>query len=160
MKRAWLIVVAGLVLALAAYAGIYFTRTAENRSIEKSSQPMLSWLQDEYHLSDEQFARVRELYTAYQPKCVEMCRKIDDQNAAVKRLLASTNSITPEIKDALAKAAQLRVECQTAMFAHFYEVAQAMPPAEGKRYLAWVQQETLMPAQMPPTKQPSSPQSP
>ena len=85
-----------------------------------------------------------------------MCRKIDEQNARIETLLAETNAMTPEIKDALAKAAQLRVECQTAMLAHFYEVAQAMPPEEGKRYLAWVQQETLTPGKMPPTKQPQS----
>lgn len=154
MKRAWFIVIAGLVLGLAAYAGIYFARTADNHSIVKGSQPMLSWLQQEYHLSDSQFARVCELYAAYQPKCAEMCRRIDAQNTETERLLAATNAVTPEIREALARAAQLRAECQTAMLEHFYEVAQAMPAEEGKRYLAWVQQETIMPAKMLSTNPP------
>lgn len=154
MKRTWFIVIAGLVLGLSAYTGIYFARTADNHLIEKGNQPMLSWLQEEYHLSDSQFARVCELYAAYQPKCAEMCRRIDAQNAETERLLAATNAITPEIREALARAAQLRAECQTAMLEHFFEVARAMPPEQGKRYLAWVQQETLMPGKMLSTNPP------
>ncbi len=37
------------------------------------------------------------------------------------------------------------------MMQHFYEVSRAMPPEQGKRYLAWVQSETLLPGQMVPT---------
>ena len=84
MRRSWFIVVAGLIVALAAYAGIYFTSTAKQHALEQSNQPTLSWLQQEYHLSNDQFARVQELYAAYQPKCAEMCRRIDEQNAEVK----------------------------------------------------------------------------
>lgn len=156
MRRAWFIIITGFLLAIAGYAGIYLARSKENHSSEKAGP--LAWLQSEYHLSDPQFAHVCELYAAYQPRCAEMCRKIDEQNTRVAALLAQTNTITPDIKDALAKAAQLRAECQTAMLAHFYEVAQAMPPEEGKRYLDWVQQETLMPSKMPPTKQSSQSQ--
>ena len=81
-----------------------------------------------------------------------MCRRIDDQNARVQQLLAATNAVTPEIKDALAEAARLRAECQTAMLQNFYEVSRAMPADQGKRYLAWVQGETLLPGKMVPTK--------
>ena len=59
--------------------------------------------------------------------------------------------VTPEIKQALTEAAYLRVECQSAMMQHFYEVSRAMSPDQGKRYLTWVQQETLLPGQMLPT---------
>ena len=154
MRRPWVIIIVGMAIGLAAYSGVYFARTAENQSVEKSRQPTLSWLQKEYHLSDQQFDHVCELYAAYQPKCVEMCRRIDEQNSETEKLLAATNLITPEITEALSKAVRLRVECQSAMLAHFYEVAEAMPPEDGKRYLAWVQQETLTPGRMPPTKQP------
>jgi len=34
------------------------------------------------------------------------------------------------------------------MLNHFYQVSQVMPPDEGKRYLAWMQKETLIPAPM------------
>ena len=119
--------------------------------MDQSSHPELAWLKHEYHLTDAQFAQVAQLHDAYRPKCAEMCRRIDDQNAKVQQLLASTNTVTPEIKQALTKAAQLRVECQSAMMQHFYEVSRAMPPEQGKRYLSWVQQDTLLPGRMVPT---------
>src|SRR5258706_5650217 len=122
--------------------------------MEQSSHPELAWLKNEYNLSDAQFAQVIQLHDAYYPKCAEMCRRIDEQNAKVQQLLAATNVVTPQIKKALADAAQLRVECQSAMMQHLYEVSRDMPTAEGKRYLDWVQQETLLPGQMVPTRPP------
>src|SRR5438067_2141704 len=86
----------------------------------------------------EAVAQVVQLHDAYRPQCAEMCRRIDEQNARVQQLLAATNAVTPEIKEALAEAARLRAECETAMLQHFYEVSRQMPPAQGKRYLVWV----------------------
>src|SRR5581483_5959786 len=110
----------------------------------------MAWLKQAYGLNDVQHTRIVELYTVYRPKCAEMCRRINEKNAQLKLLLSATNAVTPEIKEALMEAAQLRSECQTAMLNHFYEVSQVMAPEEGKKYLNWVQQETLMPGQMPP----------
>src|SRR5882672_8988953 len=152
MKRTWLILLGGIAAGCVAYAGIYLRTTSAQRSMEQSTRPELAWLKHEYHLSDAQFAQVVQLHDAYKPKCAEMCRRIDDQNARVQKLLAATNTVTPEIKQALAQAAQLRAECESAMMQHFYEVSQAMPSDQGKRYLAWVQSETLLPGQMIPTK--------
>jgi len=81
-------------------------------------------------------------------------RTFDDQNAKVQQLLAGTNTVTSEIKQALAEAAQLRAECESAMLQHFFEVSRAMPPDQAKRYLSWVQEQTLMPGQMVPTAPP------
>ncbi len=150
MKRSWLILFGGLLAGLVAYTCIYLHATSTQRSAEQSSRPELTWLQTEYRLTDAQLAQVVQLHDAYRPKCAEMCRRIDDQNAKVQQLLSATNTVTPEIKQALAQAAQLRVECQSAMMQHFYEVSRVMPPGQGKRYLAWVQQETLLPGQMVP----------
>jgi Spy/CpxP family protein refolding chaperone len=149
MKRAWFIIVVGLMAAFAGYACVYLVCTCEQCSIEKKDGASLAWLQTEYHLTDAQLARVRELHDAYQPQCMAMCRKIDEKNAELQTLLAATNVITPEIRKALAESAQLRAECEQAMLAHFYEVAQVMPPEQGRRYLAWVQSATMMPGQMP-----------
>ena len=155
MKRVWFTIVGGLSLAVAAYACVYLAGTSAERSVRSSGEPTLVWLQREYQLSDAQFARVRQLHQEYQPKCMEMCRKIDEKNTQLQLLLAATNVITPEIEQKLSEAAQLRAECQTAMLEHFYEVARVMPIEQGKRYLAWMQQETMMPGQMPPAKPPS-----
>lgn len=150
MKRPWFIVLGGLVLAFAAYACVYFTGTSTERALARSDKPALAWLQQEYQLNDAQFARLCELHDAYRPTCMEMCRKIDAKNAQLQKLLAATNVITPEIKQALGEAAQIRAECEAAMLDHFYKVAQTMPPEQGMRYLEWVQQETLKPTRMMP----------
>jgi len=152
LKKSWLILFGGLLAGIIAYTCIYLHATSAQRSMEQSTRPELAWLKHEYHLSDTQFAQVVQLHDAYKPKCAEMCRRIDEQNARVQKLLAATNTVTPEIKQALAQAAQLRAECESAMMQHFYEVSQAMPSDQGKRYLAWVQSETLLPGQMIPTK--------
>jgi hypothetical protein len=149
-KRAWLIVLGGLFLAVAAYACVYLAGTATQRSVDNSDKPALAWLKQEYRLDDAQFARLCEVHDAYRPTCMEMCRKIDAKNAQIEKLLAATNVITPGIRKALAEAAEIRAECEAAMLEHFYKVAQTMPPEQGKRYLAWVQQETLKPQQMMP----------
>ena len=150
MKRSWLIILGGLALAVCAYACIYFGTTVAERSVERSNRPELAWLQMEFQLTDAQLTRVMELHNAYAPKCDEMCRAIDAKNAEIQRLLAATNVITPEIKQALAQAAEIRAECETAMLDHFYKVAATMPPEQAKRYLDWVQQQTLKPSKMMP----------
>lgn len=150
MKRSWLIIIGGLVLAAVGYACIFLHGTSGQRSVEQSSRPELAWLQQEYQLSDAQFARVMELHNAYRPKCDEMCRVIDAKNAQLQKLLAATNVVTPEIKQALAEAAAIRVECESAMLDHYYKVAQTMPPEQGRRYLDWVQGQTLRPSKMMP----------
>jgi hypothetical protein len=150
MKRPWLIIFGGLALAVCAYLCIYFGKTVTERSVERSNRPELAWLQMEFQLTDAQLTRVMELHNAYAPKCDEMCRAIDAKNAEIQKLLAATNVITPEIKQALAQAAEIRAECETAMLDHFYKVAATMPPEQAKRYLDWVQQQTLKPSKMMP----------
>ncbi len=138
-----------------AYASVYLAGTATKRSVEKSDNPALAWLKHEYRLDDAQFARLCALYRAYRPKCMEMCRQVDATNAQITKLIGSANAVTPQLKRALAEAGQLRVECETTMIEHFYSVAKTMPPPQAKRFLAWVQRETLNPGPM--TQGPLSP---
>lgn len=157
-KRAWFVVLGGLFLAVAAYACVYLAGTATQRAVDNSDKPALAWLQKEYQLNAAQFARLCEVHDAYRPTCMEMCRKIDAKNAQIEKLLAATNVVTPEIRQALAEAATIRAECEAAMLEHFYKVAQTMPPEQGKRYLDWIRQETFRPSQMMPGEsQESSP---
>jgi hypothetical protein len=60
------------------------------------------------------------------------------------QLLAATNTITPEIEKALAESALLRADCQKKMLQHFYDVSRTMQLEQGKRYLAWVQKQTVL----------------
>lgn len=144
MKRSWLILVAGMVLALAAYCGFYYVGTAKVRNLEKSDTPELAWLKAEFHLSDTEFGRICQMHESYLAGCAERCRLIDEKNARLRQLLSVTNAVTPEIEQTLRDAAQLRAECQKQMLEEFYAVSRTMPLEEGKRYLAWVQGKTVL----------------
>ena len=144
MKRVWLILLAGLCLGVAGYMGFYLAATARGRALTAGSHPELEWLKTEFHLDDTEFTRICGLHEAYVAGCAERCHKIDMKNEELRELLASTNRVTPEIERTILEATQLRAECQKQMLAHFYEVSQTMPPAQGKRYLAWVQERTVL----------------
>jgi hypothetical protein len=144
MKRAWLIIVGGLLLAFGAYAGFYYAGMARCASMMRSATPELAWLKAEFQLSDDDFARISRMHEAYLAGCAERCRLIDEKNAHLKHLLASTNTVTPEIEQTLAEAAALRAECQKKMLEQFYEVSRTMPANQGKRYLEWVQSQTVL----------------
>jgi hypothetical protein len=145
VKRAWLILLLGLALAAAAYAGVYYACTAHCRRLEQSQTPELAWLKQEFQIDDAEFARIQQLHDRYQEGCMERCRQIDEKNRHLRHLLASSDQVTPEIAQVLSEAAQLRAECQRQMLQHFYEVSRTMPLAQGRRYLEWVQSRTILP---------------
>jgi len=146
MKRAWVIGLLGLALGVGAYGVLYRSWTAPYRSVQDTAGPELSWLKKEFNLSDPDFARIKTLHEAYKPVCAEMCRKVDADNEALSQLLSASTNVTPEIESRLAAIAQLRRECQTQMLKHFFAVSQAMPPEQGRRYLLWMQEQTLAPS--------------
>jgi hypothetical protein len=143
MKRPILILIGGLAVAALAYCGVYYGGTASCCHMETGNAPELAWLKQEFHLGDAEFKRITELHQTYLSGCAERCRRIDQKNEEVARLLAATNNITPEIEKALTESALLRADCQKKMLQHFYDVSRTMPPEQGKRYLAWVQQQTV-----------------
>jgi hypothetical protein len=144
MKKGIFIFALGLALAAAAYGCVYFFCTSSARNWEQSSQPELAWMKEEFNLSDSEFKRISELHAAYLPQCAEVCRRIEAQNQRLKALLAATNHMTGEIESAIAESARLRGECQRNMLRHFYEVSRTMPPEQGRRYLAWVQERAFL----------------
>jgi hypothetical protein len=144
MKKGLFILALGLALAAGAYVCVYSLCTASARHLAQSQQPELAWLKEEFHLSDAEFKRICELHAAYLPHCAEFCQRIEAQNQRLRTLLAATNQMTPEIESAVAESARLRGECQRNMLRHFYEVSRTMPPEQGRRYLAWVQERTFL----------------
>lgn len=144
MNRGWVIIVSGLLLAAAAYAGIYYVCTASHSQIERSASPELAWLKGEFHLSNSELERISRLHEQYMEGCAERCRLIDQKNTELAQRLEASDHVTPEIARLVSEAAQLRADCQRAMLDHFFEVSRTMPPAEGKRYLSWVQKQTIL----------------
>ena len=107
-------------MAVAAYFGFYYGATVESRKLQKAGSPELAWLKEEFHLNDADFTRVCQMHESYLAGCAERCRRIDEKNE------------------------QLRAECQTRMLEEFYAVSRSMPPDQAKRYLVWVQGQTLL----------------
>lgn len=145
MNRLRFVLVLGLLAAVLAYGTGYLWRLHRAGGDSGSALDELGWLKQEFHLSDAEFARVQSLHAAYLPQCRAMCAQVEAINDRLRSLLNATNRVTPEIETALTEAARVRARCQGMMFDHFYEVSRAMPPEQGRRYLAWVQQQTLLP---------------
>ena len=145
VKRGVLIFTFGVLMAAVAYCCVYRASTSFARSLQKSDQPELAWLQQEFKLNDAEFKRVSELHAAYLPRCRAMCLQIDAQNTELQKLLANATNTTPEIESSLAEAARLRSECQTMMLRHFFQVSQTMPPEQSRRYLSFVKEKAFLP---------------
>jgi len=103
----------------------------------------LAWLRREFRLSDAEMQRIRQLHEGYLPKCHENCALIAAKKQELQAALDHAQGMTPEAEQKLAEVAALRAKCQANMLAHFYEVSQAMPPEQGRRYLAEMQRLTL-----------------
>jgi hypothetical protein len=103
----------------------------------------LAWLRREFHLSDSEMHRIRQLHDGYLPKCHENCARIAAKKQELQAALDHAQGMTPEAQQKLAEVAALRAQCQANMLGHFYEVSQAMPPEQGRRYLAEMQRLTL-----------------
>lgn len=144
MKRGLFILLIAAILGAASYGVSYLRRTAGVRAMEQESMPELAWLKQEFGLEGREFERIRQLHEGYLPQCARMCAKIAAANQELQALVLATNQVTPAISDKLAEIGRLRQECQAQMLTHFYAVSQAMPPEQGRRYLARMQQLTSL----------------
>ena len=144
MRRVLLILAVGLVGAVVAYCALYYRGTSRERGMMDAPAPELAWLRDEFHLGSNEFQRITELHEGYLPQCEEMCRQIAQKNGEMKLLVSATNADPAALHRKLTEAAQLRLECQSNMLNHFIAVSRQMPPEQGRRYLAWIQEKTLL----------------
>ena len=88
-------------------------------------------------------ARVRQLHEGYMPQCAKMCALIAAKKAEVQTALGNGTNVTAEAQQKLTELGELRARCQAQMIEHFVTVSQAMPPEEGRRYLAEMKKLTL-----------------
>ena len=142
MRRPFLIL-AALLLAGAAvfYAGQRLAAHCAARAAAPADD--LAWLRLEFGLTDAQLGRVRQLHEGYLPKCREFCQRIDARKRELMALLAAGDAAPALIEQKLVETGVLRAQCQAAMLQHFREISQAMPPDQGRRYLAQMQRLTL-----------------
>jgi hypothetical protein len=142
MSRSLFILIGALALGAVIFGGSYFV--AHRTSVICCQNPAddLSWLRTEFHLSDAEMARIRELHQGYVPACMERCAKIAENKRELDSLLNNTN-LTAEAQAKMNEISALRTECQTQMLKHFIAVSQAMPPEQGQRYFAVMKKLTL-----------------
>jgi len=138
MKRPWLILCGGLLLAALGYAGAYLMCAPGPAASQSGPTPELAWLKNEFHIPDAEFERIEKLHSSYTAGCAERCRLIDAKNAELQHLLGQSKDVTPEIEQAIRDAAKLRADCQAEMLHHFFEIRESMPAEQGKRYFEWV----------------------
>ena len=141
MNRSLVILLGVLALGAAIFTGSYFV--SQRACVMTRSADDLSWLRDEFHLSDTEMSRVRQLHEGYMPQCARMCALIAAKNAEVQTALGSGTNVTAEAQKKLTELGELRAQCQAQMIQHFIAVSQAMPPEEGRRYLAEMKKLTL-----------------
>jgi hypothetical protein len=141
MRRSTRIVVVSIVVGLLAVGLAYFC--SMRLSARQTNNDDLAWLRREFHLTDTEMNRIRQLHEGYLPKCGEMCAKIAAKRREVEAALANDAQGTAVAEQKLVELGALRAQCQGQMLRHFQEVSQAMPPDQGKRYLEEMQRLTL-----------------
>jgi hypothetical protein len=143
MNRSLVILLGALVVCAALLGGSYaVSRRVCERCMAKSVSD-LDWLQQEFHLSDAELARIQKLHEGYLPKCADMCAKIAAKKSELEMALNGSTNLNPAARQKLAELAALRAQCQAQMLQHFTEVSRTMPPELGRRYLAEMQRLTL-----------------
>jgi hypothetical protein len=143
-RSRWFILLLGLALGVVAYACLYFGATAQHRHMMRQPDAELVWLKNEFSLSDADCHRIVTVHNGYLPRCEEMCRRIATKNAELKTILAKSDNVTGDIQKKISEIADLKAQCQTQMLQHFFDVSRAMPPAQGQRYLQWIENKTLL----------------
>jgi hypothetical protein len=142
-RRSLIVILLALAASVTLLAGSYLIAQRWCVRQVASSADDLDWLRQEFRLSDAEIARVRELHDGYMPKCLEMCRQIAVKKSELETALTGTTNLTTAAEQKLTELGALRAECQAQMLRHFAEVSQAMPPEQGRRYLAEMQRLTL-----------------
>jgi hypothetical protein len=135
MKRALFILLGAVTLGTAIFAGSYFVAQRTTKMCCAKPADDLSWMQEEYHLSDQAMAQIRGLQAGYLPKCADICRQIAAKKHELEAALGNGTNLTAEAHAKMAELAALRAQCQAQMLQHFINVSQVMPPEQGQRYL-------------------------
>ncbi|MDB6005107.1 MAG: hypothetical protein JWR15_2094 [Prosthecobacter sp.] len=153
MKRGLIILVVALMLGVSMFFGsqkILKPCTCQDTAqmpVENGSLlPELEWLRLSCHLTATQFEKVRALHLAYQPKCAELCMRVQHSEHALLEASSRSRTVTADVTKLLHERASLTQECQQAMLLHVYETAACMEAQQADQYLKVVLPHVLGPA--------------
>jgi Spy/CpxP family protein refolding chaperone len=144
MKRLVVILALAILLGAGAYLVSYGIARSTFCQMPDAGDSS-GWMRQEFHLTDTQYAQVKKLEADYHPHCVDLCDQIEQSHLTLKNLILANGTLTPEIEAALKKDGAVQQQCREDMLRHFYEVSQAMPAEEGKRYLEIMQAQVVEP---------------
>lgn len=145
MKRTFIIALIVLALSAVTFVVCYRIGTRPLRKLVTQPHGELAWLAREFQLSVDQAQRIDRLEADYEPRCMEMCRKITENNAKLDQLITANDERTAEMETLLRESAEIQVECRREMLAHIYAVASMMSPEQSRRYLALMKLQVLQP---------------
>jgi hypothetical protein len=94
----------------------------------------LTWLVNEFELTAEQAAVIRDLHESYRPVCDRHCEAIRQTHGKLQQ--ASSPAAQAAVEAELAELQQL---CHTSTQAHLRQVAAAMSPEQAQRYLELIE---------------------
>lgn len=143
MRRSPAILLGLLAAGVTIFAAAYFL--AHQICARQITNPAddLDWLRQEFRLNEAELASIRQLHEGYLPLCAEMCQQIAAKKRELESVLDQGTNLVTEVEQRLMELGELRARCQSRMLQHFVEVSHAMPPEQGRRYLARMQSLTL-----------------
>jgi hypothetical protein len=129
MKRGFLILLAGVIAGVgAALVTRYLLRG-----------PSSAWLCHQYGLSPQKVGAIEGLQQQYGSRCDPYCDQMCEANARLEQLSLEAGlgqqSITPQLREAVAETDRIRTEIRIVMLEHFYTVAAELPPEKRRAYL-------------------------
>lgn len=144
MNRPLVLLPLGLLLGALAYGAGFWLQTREERARHREPHAELAWLRREFNLTDDQYRRVVALHEAYRPTCLELCRRIAEQNARLTTAALATNRLTAGVQQLVLETGRVRDDCRQAMLGHLYTVAAELPPEAAGKYLRLMLEATCV----------------
>lgn len=134
MKRGYLILSGILFLSVAAYATYYCIAVQPVRALAEGEDAALEWMFREFDAGPAEAEQIRKLHAEHDAICVGLCEDLAARNQQLLDRMRAATEVTPEIDQALRKAAELREECRRATLKHIYEVSELLPADQAERY--------------------------
>jgi Spy/CpxP family protein refolding chaperone len=145
MKRTLIVTAAILLLGAIAFFFCYHATTRPVHALLQNPDGEMAWLVHEFHLNPEQRDHIAKVQSGYEPRCAEMCRRIEENNAKLNALITAGHARSPEMDALVQASAAIQVDCRREMLDHIYAVAALMSPADGARYLSLMKLQVLQP---------------
>jgi len=129
-----------VLVLLAAATGFVCYRMSGDTALYAAAtkRDAMEWLRTDFHLTEAQFASIRELHNSYAGTCEEHCRMIQEATKARNALKGASSADPAAMLSAEQKIQELRTHCETAITRHVRQVAALMSAEDGQRYLAMV----------------------